>query len=186
MACSVCIQQCGLWSFEISKNFFNVFFLHICHTEEKSRPCVANPFLWCIASWRSKVQRICSCGSTKSQWLYKPLVCSEPAQSVRAFYSPQVIPLTPGHWLCTLSAWEPLEHKQRPNFASCLCSRSPSSQSDPFALSSALCHAENGPKLLLILIMLWDRVMWCRFYTFALNFSMHQMFCLCPRDNTVI
>lgn len=157
-----------------------------CHTEEKSWPCVANPFLWCIASWRSKLQRTCSCGSTKSRWLYKPLVCSEPAQSVRAFYSPQVIPLTPGHWLCTLSAWEPLEHKQRPNFASCLCSRSPSSQSDPFALSPALCHVENGPKTVAGSHYAMRQSDVVSLLHFCFKFSTHQMFCLCPHDNTVI
>lgn len=140
--------------------------LHICHTEEKSWPCVDKPFLLCITSWRSRLQSVCLCGLTKSLWLYKRLVCSKPARSVRVRYSPQVIPLTPGHWLCTLWPWEPLEHKQRPNFASYLRSRSPSSQSDPFVLSPAFCHVENGPQLLLDLIMLWDRMIWGRFYIF--------------------
>lgn len=119
-------------------------------------------------------------------WLYKPLVCSKPVRSVRVCYSPQVIPLPPGHWLFTLWAWEPLEHKQRPNFASCLRSSSPSSQSDPFVLSTAFCHVENGPQLLLDLIMLRDGMMWGRFYIFFFSFSMHQMFCFYPHDNTVI
>lgn len=157
----------------------------IYHAEAKSGPSVEKPLLFCITSWRSRAEHML-------QWFNQVSMTLQASCLLRASAVCQSVPFSAGHpidpgpLIVYPVGLRAIRTQAETKF--CILAALPFPIQSIRPICPLPCLLSCG-KLALTVVgshyaLRQDDVR--SFLHFCFKYSMHQMFCLCPRHNTVI
>lgn len=156
--------------------------LHICHAEEKTWPCVEKPLLLCPTSWRSQLQ----------SWFNQVCMTLRASCLLRACAVCQSVLFSTGHpidprpLIVHLAGLRAIRTHAGTKFCILPALPFPIQSIRPICpLPCFLSCGKWAPTVAGSHYAMRRDDVWSLWH-FCFKFNMHPMFCLCPRNNTVI